>query len=232
MVADTVVVASAAAVGRVAVVAGATGLVGREVLAILLTDKGYAKVHTVGRRKVPQNHPKLIQHVVDYTELPDMPQADDVFICLGTTIKVAGSQAAFRAVDFDAVLALGLATYRRGATRLGIVSAMGADATSKIFYSRVKGEMEHALVKVGFKSVTFVRPSMLAGDRESLNQTSRAGERIGLAVSRVFKPLIPSNYRAVHARDVACALVASVKAGTPGVQTLLSGALQGACAGA
>lgn len=211
-------------------VAGATGLVGREVLAILLADNSYSKVHVVGRRKVPQNHAKLIQRVVDYSDLPDMPKADDVFICLGTTIKVAGSQAAFRAVDFDAVLALGLATYRRGATRLGVVSAMGADATSRIFYSRVKGEMEHALVKVGFKSVTFVRPSMLAGDRESLNQASRAGERIGLAVSRVFKPLIPPNYRAVHARDVACALVASVKAGAPGVQTLRSGALQGACA--
>ena len=209
-------------------VAGATGLVGREVLAALLADKQYSAVHVLGRRKLSQTHPKLTQHIVDFAALAEVPRADDVFICLGTTIKVAGSMAAFRAVDFDAVLNLGLATYRKSAKRLGVVSAMGADATSKIFYSRVKGEMEHAMVKVGFKSVTFVRPSMLAGDRESLNQANRAGERIGLVVSQIFKPLIPANYRSVRAKDVAYALVKSVKAGTPGVQTLLSGALQGA----
>ena len=230
VVADTVVVAvaSEAVAARVAMVAGATGLVGRAVLAALLADKNYSAVHVVGRRKLPQTHPKLTQHIVDFAALPELPRTDDVFICLGTTIKVAGSRAAFRAVDYDAVLALGLATYRKGATRLGVVSAMGADATSKVFYSRVKGEMEHALVKVGFKSVTFVRPSLLAGDRETLNQTNRPGERIGLLVTQVFNPFIPANYRSVRAEDVAYALLKSVKSGTPGVQTLLSGALQGA----
>jgi uncharacterized protein YbjT (DUF2867 family) len=177
---------------------------------------------------LPLKHPKLTQHVVDFTALTEVPYADDVFITLGTTIKVAGSRQAFRAVDFDAVLAVALATYRGGATRLGVVSAMGADATSRIFYSRVKGEIEHALVKVGFKSVAFARPSMLGGDRASLQQSNRAGERIGLFVSKAFRPLIPENYRSVQAKDVAYGLIRAVKSGIPGVQTIFSGALQGA----
>jgi uncharacterized protein YbjT (DUF2867 family) len=222
-----------AADARVAMVAGATGLVGREVLAALLADKTYRTVHVLGRRKLPPDlpesaHPKLVQHIVDFAALSGVPKVDDVYIALGTTIQVAGSQAAFRAVDYDAVLAVALAAYAQGATNLGVVSAMGADATSKIFYSKVKGEIEHALVRAGFKSVSFVRPSMLAGDRASLQQHSRAGERIGLAVSQLFKPLIPANYRAVLARDVAYGLIKAVKSGTPGVQTILSGDLQGA----
>lgn len=211
---------------RVAMVAGATGLVGQEILAALLADKSYSAVHAVGRRPLTLRHPKLTSHVVDFAALTPLPKVDDCFIALGTTIKVAGSEAAFRAVDYDAVLALALATYRQGTTRLGVVSAMGADATSRIFYSRVKGEIEHALVKVGFKSVVFVRPSMLAGNREALQQTTRIGERLGLVVSSLFRPLIPANYRAIEAKDVACGLIAAVKANVPGVQTILSGALQ------
>ena len=209
-------------------VAGATGLVGQEILAVLLADKSYSAVHAVGRRPIALKHAKLTSHVVNFTDLSALPKVDDCFIALGTTIKVAGSEAAFRAVDYDAVLAVALAAYRQGATRLGVVSAMGADATSRIFYSRVKGEIEHALVKVGFKNVVFARPSMLAGNREALQQASRIGERVGLIVSTVFKPLIPANYRAIQAKDVAYGLIAAVKANVPGVQTILSGELQNA----
>jgi len=232
MAADTVVAeASSAAVdARVAVVAGATGLVGRAVLADLLADKHTSAVHSLGRRTLPLTHTKLTQHIVDFAALPELSQIDDVFICLGTTIKVAGSQAAFRAVDYEAVVAVAQMGRARGATKLGVVSAMGADAKSSVFYNRVKGEVEDAIAQLGYASVSIVRPSLLVGDRGPLNQPERPGERIGLLVSKLFKPLIPANYLPVQAEDVAAGLVQAVKAGKPGVQRILSGALQGAAA--
>lgn len=230
MAADTVVeaAASAAADARVAVVAGATGLVGRAVLAALLADKHTSAVHSLGRRALPLTHPKLSQHIVDFEALPELPRIDDVFICLGTTIKVAGSQAAFRAVDYEAVLAVAQMGRERGATTLGTVSAMGADAESRVFYNRVKGEVEDAIAQLGYTSISIVRPSLLVGDRGPLNQPERPGEHIGLMVSKLIKPFIPSNYLPVRAEDVAAGLVQAVKAGKPGVQRILSGALQGA----
>ena len=232
MAADTVAVgaASAAVVARVAVVAGATGLVGRAVLAALLADKHTSAVHGLGRRTLPLTHPKLTQHIVDFAALPELPQFDDVFVCLGTTIKVAGSQAAFRAVDYEAVMAVAQAGRARGATKLGVVSAMGADPQSGVFYNRVKGEVEDAITQLGYTSVTMVRPSLLVGDRGPLNQPARPGERTGLMVSKRLKPLIPANYLPVQAEGVAAGLIQAVKAGKPGVQRILSGALQGATA--
>ncbi len=212
-------------------VAGATGLVGREVLAVLLADKRYSKVVCVGRRALPLQHPKLVQHTVDLkaaAPFAALSHVDEVFIALGTTIKVAGSQAAFRAIDFEAVVAVARAARAQGATKLGVVSAMGADPKSAIFYNRVKGEMEEALATLDFKRLVIARPSMLAGDREATGQASRLGERLALALTRTLNPLIPANYRSVQAQDVACALVNAVKASKTGVVRLLSGALQGA----
>ena len=230
-VADTVVVvaeASAAVAARVALVAGATGLVGHEVLAALLADKHYRAVHSLGRRTLPLTHPKLTQHIVDFAALPELPRTDDVFICLGTTIKVAGSQQAFRAVDYEAVVAVAHAAIAQGATKLGVVSAMGADAKSGIFYNRTKGEMEAAVSSIGYTSVSIAQPSMLAGNRASLDQPVRKGEIWALNVSRWLGPLIPVNYRSILAADVAAGLVRAVKTGQPGVQRILSGQLQGA----
>jgi uncharacterized protein YbjT (DUF2867 family) len=209
-------------------VAGATGLVGREVLAALLADKQYSAVHSLGRRTLPLTHPKLTQHIVDFAALPELPRTDDVFICLGTTIKVAGSQQAFHAVDYEAVVAVALSGYARGATKLGVVSAMGADAMSGIFYNRTKGEMEAAVSAIGYASVSIAQPSMLAGNRASLDQPVRQGEIWALNVSRWLGPLIPANYRSIQVTDVAAGLVQAVKAGRPGVLRIQSGALQGA----
>lgn len=217
---------AAPAAGRVALVAGATGLVGREVLAILLADKSYRKVHTLGRRAPALAHAKLHHHAVDFAQLPALPPIDDVFVALGTTIKTAGSRQAFRSVDLDAVMALAQAAHAAGAHRLGVVSAMGADADSRVFYSRVKGEMEQQLSGAGFDTLVVARPSMLDGDRAALGQDERPGERVGLAIMRACKPLIPSNYRAILARDVARALVDAVRDGRPGKRILLSGDLQ------
>jgi uncharacterized protein YbjT (DUF2867 family) len=211
--------------GRVALVAGATGLVGREILAAILADKTYVSVHGVGRRALATTNPKLTFHVLDFAALPALPAVDDVFIALGTTIKVAGSQRNFRAVDFDAVLAVARAARSSGASRLGIVSAMGANETSLIFYNRVKGEMERAVSRLGYDSVVFARPSMLIGNRDTLGQPERSGEKLALIFMQ-FGALIPANYRAIEAVHVARALVHAVKTAEKGTRVLLSGEMQ------
>ena len=222
------VAAVAPAAGRVALVAGATGLVGQAVLAALLTDKKYqySAVLAIGRRQLREQHPRLVNIRVDFAQLPALPKVDDVYIALGTTIKVAGSREAFRAVDFDAVLATAKAARLAGATRLGLVSAMGADAKSMVFYSRVKGETEQALAGLGYATLVIARPSVLAGNRAAVDQPTRAGELIGLTISNMLKPVIPANYRAIQARDVARALLDSVAEGRPGQRVLLSGEMQ------
>ncbi|MBC7917703.1 MAG: nucleoside-diphosphate sugar epimerase [Rhodoferax sp.] len=220
--------AATAADARVALVAGATGLVGREVLAALLADKRYTAVHIVGRRKLPHQHPKLTQQVVNFSAMGKLPPVDDVFIALGTTIKTAGSKQAFRAVDYEAIMAVALAARAQGATKLGVVSAMGADASSSIFYNQVKGEMEAGLETVGYDSLVIARPSMLAGNREALDQPARSGERIALVATRWLKAVIPANYQSIAARDVAYALVNTVADASPGVFRMLSGEMQGA----
>jgi uncharacterized protein YbjT (DUF2867 family) len=207
-------------------------MVGRAVLARLTDDKtsAYAAVHTLGRRapELPAGAPsaRLVSHVSPSLLEAQVPPADDMFIALGTTISVAGSQAAFRAVDLDAVLALARAARAAGVRRLGVVSAMGADAKSQVFYNRVKGEMELAVSALGFDTVVIARPSLLDGERDALGQPTRRGEQLALKVMRVLKPLIPRNYRAISDALVAKALVEAVQAGRPGVQILLSGQMQ------
>lgn len=210
---------------RRVLVAGGSGLVGRELLQILLADPSVAAVHAVGRRELTLRHPRLVQHLVDFAALPALPRVDEAFIALGTTIKVAGSQAAFRAVDFDAVVAVAKAARAARATRLGVVSAMGADVRSRVFYSRVKGEMEQALSALGFETLAIARPSLLVGNREALGQPLRSGEEIGAKVSHWLAPLIPANYRPIPAAAVARALVEAVR-DTAGRRVLLSGEMQ------
>ena len=211
---------------RTALLAGATGLVGREILQGLLADDTVRTVHVLARRALPLTHPKLAAHVVDFAALPPLPSVDEAYLALGTTIKVAGSQPAFRAVDFDANLAVAVAAQVAGAKRLGVVSAMGADASSRIFYSRVKGELEEALAGLGYEGLVIARPSMLAGDREALGQPVRGGEKIALHVSRWLRPLIPANYRSIQAKHVAAALLREVPRAV-GRKVLLSGEMQG-----
>ena len=192
---------------RTVALAGATGLVGREILRGLLADSSVAVIHVLGRRAPGASHPKITAHVVDFRSLLGLPPVDEVYLALGTTIKVAGSQEAFRAVDFDANLAVGRAALAAGAKRAGLVSAIGASAGSGTFYSQVKGELENALSVLAFDGLVIVRPSFLAGDRESLGQPVRRGEGIALAMSRLLGPLIPRNYRPVPATAVAKALL-------------------------
>ena len=213
--------------GRVALLAGATGLVGQALLALLLADARYSTVHVVGRRAPNVQHPKLVVHIsASLTNWASPVAVDDVFIALGTTIKVAGSKAAFKALDFDAVLALATQAKALGATRLAVVSAMGASAQSAVFYNQVKGEMEDAVNQLGFQTVVIARPSLLAGDRGALKQPERIAEKLSLIAFKWLKPLIPANYQAINASDVAAAMLKTLGSAGAGKQVLLSGDMQ------
>jgi uncharacterized protein YbjT (DUF2867 family) len=214
---------------RTALLAGATGLVGRALLFMLLADKQYGSVHVLLRRAAPdiKDNAKLKVHQVDFARLPEaFPTVDDVFIALGTTIKVAGSEVAFRQVDFDFVVNTARAARAGGATRLAVVSALGADAKSRVFYNRVKGEMETAVEQLGYESVVIAQPSLLLGDRAALGQPARSGE---VWAARLLGPLgwmVPKGVRPIPARAVASALLAAVLDAKPGVRILKSGAMQ------
>jgi uncharacterized protein YbjT (DUF2867 family) len=214
---------------RIALLAGATGLVGRALLSMLLDSPSYRSVDVLLRRAVPdiKGYAKLKVHQVDFARLPSaFPRADDVYIALGTTIRAAGSEAAFRQVDFDFVVNIARAARTAGATRLAVVSALGADAKSRIFYSRVKGEMQAAVENLGYESVVIAQPSILLGDRTALGQPTRSGE---IVAARLLAPLgwmLPSALRPIPARAVASALLKAVVDARPGVQVLKSGTLQ------
>lgn len=214
---------------RIALVAGATGLVGRELVDALLADSSVGAVHALVRKRNAELDKRagVTQHVVDYAQpIAGLPPADDAFCCLGTTIKVAGSQQAFRAVDFDAALAFARAARAAGATRLGVVSALGADASSRVFYNRVKGELEQAVRTLGFDAVLLARPSLLLGDRAALGQPLRTGERIGAALNMGLGWLLPDSVRPIGARTVALGLMRALQQCDKGVYTLPSHELQ------
>jgi len=201
--------ARTAAVSRTALVAGASGLVGSHVLRLLLAEPAYERVTAVVRRELPQRHPKLAQRVVDFdrlAELGDFPRVDDVFCCLGSTIRRAGSQEAFRRVDFTYVHELARVASRYRAARFLLVSSLGADPHSRVFYSRVKGEVEEAVRRVAFESVHVFRPSLLTGERAE----HRLGERVGIVVAAIVSPLMIGPlrpYRAISAETVARAMI-------------------------
>lgn len=206
-----------------ALLAGASGLVGRE---IARQWKGAGRLHLLVRRPTEAAAPNHSVHVVDFAALPPLPKADAAYCALGTTIAVAGSQAAFRAVDFDAVLAFARAARAAGVRRFGVISALGADPRSGTFYNRVKGEAEAALAEVGFASLVIARPSLLDGARSALGQPARRGEALALAFTRPLAGLIPKAWRPIAAERVARALLRAVAEARPGVRVLASAEMQ------
>ena len=195
--------------GKSALLAGATGLVGGYVLRRLLAHPAYTQVDILVRRELPIRDPKLTQRIVDFAHLnPGVlgTAPDEVFCCLGTTIRKAGSEEAFRRVDYDYPLALARLAKAAGAGKFLMVSALGADPKSAVFYNRVKGEVEQAIAAVGLPAACIFRPSLLTGPRAE----HRPGEKIGIAVGKLIAPLLIGalrKYRPIHADTVAAAMV-------------------------
>ncbi len=206
--------------------AGATGLIGRELTRQLLAQARPVTLHALVRRLPDTAEERVGWLRVDFAKLQALPAADEAYCCLGTTIKQAGSQAAFRAVDFDAVVAFAQAARKAGVTRFGVVSALGASPRSATFYNRVKGEMEAAVSALGFERLVIARPSLLAGDRAALGQPLRTGEQLALWLTGPIAGLIPKGMRPINARAVARGMMVALRQTRAGVRIVESGELQ------
>jgi len=190
---------------KTALIAGSTGLIGNQLLQLLLEDNYYDAVKAISRKPLAITHPKLENIVFEFdrmTEHHDKVKADDVFCCLGTTIKKVKTKEKFRQVDFGYPLELAKITKANGAEKFLLVSALGADKRSGIFYNKVKGEVEEAISQVGFKSYHVFRPSLLMGDRKE----SRSGEDAGKIFFKYFGFLIPAKYKGIESIKVARAM--------------------------
>jgi uncharacterized protein YbjT (DUF2867 family) len=202
---------------RRALLAGATGLVGKHCLEQLLQTQRYDRVHVLVRRTVGMNHEKLEEHRVNFDALDEVNvgSVDDVYITLGTTIKAAGSQDAFYKVDHDYVVATAKLGKRAGATRIALVSSIGAGGAAGNFYLRVKTETERDVKALGYECVEILRPGLLVGDR----QEKRPGEKFGIAAMKVISGAMVGplrQYRPIQAADVANAMIKLLEKGESG----------------
>ena len=198
---------------RTALVVGGSGLVGRFCLQALLDDPAYGSVITLARRELSvAAHSRLTQKVLSFEMLAslDLPPLDDVFCALGTTIRTAGSQEVFRRVDYDLPLAVADHALKFGARQFVLVSSIGADAKSKNFYLRTKGEVEDALRRLPFKTLHIFRPGFLMGKREE----SRLGESIAVPLAKGLQFVLIGGlrrYRPISAEKVGRAMVAAAE---------------------
>ncbi|MBL0309509.1 MAG: oxidoreductase [Bacteroidetes bacterium] len=208
--------------GKTALLIGATGMVGEECLKELLASPAYDKVITLTRRALETQHLKLKNVVVDFNQLEKDQQeigADDIFCATGTTIAKAGSQEAFRKVDFDLPFQVAQIAKRNGAKQFILVSSIGADSGSSIFYSRVKGELEGALAKLNFDALIIFRPSMLLGHRKE----KRTGEAIGIFIAEKLSFLFVGplkKYRGTPAGLLAKAMVEAAQQNKKGLSVI------------
>ena len=208
---------------RIALVAGATGLVGRECLRLLSNDVAVAEVRALVRHPLPPESagPRVRECRTDFDQLhnsQDWFEVEWVFCALGTTMRKAGSRKVFRRVDYEYPLAIAKAALQRGASHFLLVSAMGANPRSCIFYNRVKGELEDAVRALGYRSLTIARPSLLLGERQERRFGEELAKRVGW--------LLPTRWRPVHASQVAAALVHAAHAPISGVQILENAVLR------
>lgn len=212
-------------VQRTALVAGASGLVGMELIRQLVESPDYLRVVALVRRKLDIQHPKLIQEVIDFDH-PDPVKivGDDYFCALGTTLSKAGSKVAQYRVDCEYPVAIGKIALANGARQCLLVSSIGADYKSSNFYLRTKGELEQKLAALGFEAFIAARPSMLFGNRKEF----RPLERISIPLFRLFEPLMVGKwkkYRGIHAKTVAAAMIDLAGQGIRGTCIVESDAL-------
>lgn len=213
---------------KTALVLGTTGLVGTELVKGLVQQNNYEKIHLLVRRPIQPIDPICEVHVVDFDKLADYPepfQANDVFCCLGTTIKKAKTKEAFRKVDYQYPLDAAKMAAAGGAERYLIITAMGADSKSLFFYNQVKGDIEHSLKQLNLPALHIFRPSLLLGDRGE----RRFGEDVAAKFSGVLNalmvgPLRP--FKAIEAKTVAKAMLAAAQTVKTGINIYPSDEIQ------
>jgi len=213
---------------RSALIIGATGLIGKNLVKQILNDSLYSKVYIAVRKKLPIEHHKLTQHVIDFDKLSDYEnifRTNDIFCCLGTTIKKAGSQEEFIKVDYNYAFEAAKNGLINGASQFIIVTAISADSDSSIFYKRVKGDIEDSVSKLGYQAVKILRPSLLTGKRDEF----RLGEVLGRFAISLVSPVLIGKYkkfRAINAAAVARAMLRIAEANDEGVRIYESDAIQ------
>lgn len=194
--------------GKTALVAGATGLIGNELFNFLLKANEYEKVVAIVRRPLSEKHPKLEEKIVDFDKLEDYIEVfsvDDVFVCLGTTIKTAKTKEAMWKIDVDYPVAIARLASSQGARKFLLVSSMNADPNSPIFYSKMKGKLEEEIKKFTFETTAIFRPSLLLGNRDEF----RLGERMAAAILTKVPFLFAGplkKYKAIEGKTVANAM--------------------------
>jgi uncharacterized protein YbjT (DUF2867 family) len=211
-----------------ALIAGATGLVGNELLHILLEAKEYDTVTAIVRRPLTIQHPKLNEVIMDFDHLEEYSEhmaVDDVFCCLGTTIKKAKTKAAMKKIDADYPLALAKLTQKLGANHFLLISSMNANPHSKIWYSQMKGKLEEELATVPFETISILRPSLLLGQRNEFRLGEKIGATIFQALSFLFTgPLL--KLKAIEGRQVATSMYSIAQINKQGVMIYPSDYLQ------
>jgi len=212
---------------KTALITGASGLVGSELLKQLLADENYEKVIVFVRTQLEARHEKLIQKVIDFESVSTSTEdirADHAFCCLGTTIRKAGSQARQYRIDHDYVIDFAKACRSAGVSKFAVVSSAGAKIKTGNFYLRTKGEMEEDLKKIPFEGLYILRPSLLMGRRKEF----RFGELIARGIMKVINPLMTGGlrrYRGINASMVAAGMIKSVN-GSGGIHIIESDKIQ------
>lgn len=216
------------ATSKTALIAGATGLVGSYCLDLLLNDNYYERVIVITRRSTGKTHRKMKEVLVDFNHLENYSNelvADHIFCCLGTTIKTAGSKEKFVSVDKNYPVSLAKVCRATGATEFLVISAMGADRHSWIFYNKVKGAMQEEILKIGYPSVHIVQPSLIMGERSEKRNGEKMAqvffENMGFLFRGPFK-----KYAGIEAKTIAAAMVYYAKEGTKGTHIHTSDQLQ------
>jgi uncharacterized protein YbjT (DUF2867 family) len=193
---------------RAAIVVGATGLTGTSLVKQLCENDEYVSVTVIARRELAFTHPKLEIKIrnFDTLEEKDIELAHELYCCLGTTIKKAGSREEFEKVDFEYPLTIASLAKKRGIPHMLVITAMGANEKSPFYYNRVKGKLEHDLMEIGLQRLSIIRPSLLVGEREEF----RLGEKAGEQVLKFVKPLLVGplkRSRSIEASQVAKAMI-------------------------
>lgn len=210
---------------KTALLLGSTGLTGRELLGQLLAHPSYHSVHVLVRKPLDFQHPKLVSHVVDFEQLENFSElfaCDDIFCCLGTTMAKAGSKDAFYQVDFTFPYEAGILAKQAGASQYILVSSVGADSTSSIFYSRVKGKLEEAIRGIGFPRVQIMQPGVLVGPRDETRMAESAAIWITNFIDRISRGKFLGKYRPSPAPVVAAAMIQAALQAPDGHHTYTS----------
>ena len=202
---------------KTALIAGCTGLVGKHLIDLLLASDQYSSVIALTRTPLASKHPKLRNIITGFNNIDESQflevKPSDVFCCLGTTMAKAGSKEKFYEVDFQYPLSLAKATLKTGAKQFMLISALGADKNSSVYYNRVKGELEEAIRSLDFETIHFFRPSLLLGARSE----RRPGEDVAKFLFKVFGFAVPEKYKAIHAEKVARAMLSFASKNQKGV---------------